>query len=90
MGYTCLKAVIAAMKAYADSEKKSEAVKFLKWCNEPIFRMAGSLTFDKRATAQYPDYKYYIIIDENGRRTLPEGVFLTETELYEHWKKTTK
>ena len=61
------------------------AIKFLEWCNEPVYRASGELGFRSRVNAQFPDYKEYIIIDQTGYSILPKGKFLTSEELFEYF-----
>jgi hypothetical protein len=61
------------------------AVKFLSWCNEPMYRAGGELGFRERALAQFPDYKEYILINEKGENVFGTGKFLTEKELFEEF-----
>jgi hypothetical protein len=63
----------------------SSAVEFLNWCNTPIYRAYGELSFRLRVQPQFPEYNTYIVINETGRSVFPEGKFLTTEELYEYW-----
>jgi hypothetical protein len=61
------------------------AVKFIKWCNEPMYRADGELGFRERALAQFPDYKEYILINEKGENVFGKGKFLTTQELFKEF-----
>lgn len=81
------------------AQKSSEitadiAIKFLEWCNEPMYRAEGELGFRERALAQFPDNKEYILINEKGENSFGKGKFLTAKELFEefinnHYEKYT-
>lgn len=61
------------------------AVKFLEWCNQPVYRADGELEFRLRVQPQFPDYKEYIIIDQTGYSILPKGKFLTTHKLFNYF-----
>lgn len=65
--------------------EKQNAAKFLDWCNEPVYRAPGNLSFESRAKAQFPDYNSYTLINDKGKSVLPEGKFLSAEELYDYW-----
>ena len=80
-------------KMFRDEENESdvnelpEAASFLDWCNEPIYRSPRDIGYQTRVKVQYPEYNSYIIIDSKGDNILPQGVFLSSSELYEYWLK---
>lgn len=65
----------------------NNAIEFLKWCNTPIFRSKGQLSFHKRATLQHADYDSYFVINDKGQSVFNEGVFPTTEELYDYYLK---
>ena len=82
----CQKAKSNSLMAQKSAEITTDvAVKFLSWCNEPIYRYHSELNFRPRAIAQFPDNKEYIIIDETGYSIFPKGKFLTEEELFNYF-----
>lgn len=79
----CIDEIISSSKPAEDI-----SIRFIEWMNFPIYQAPRSLSFQKRATAQFPDYKTYVIIDEKGKNILPAGKFLSPQELFEEFLKT--
>lgn len=61
----------------------AKATEFLNWCNTPMFRGSGELSFRLRVQPQYPDYNTFYVIDENGTSIFNKD--LTTEELYDYW-----
>ena len=61
------------------------AIKFLEWCNTPMYQGSGELSFKLRTQAHSPFYVHYLVIDESGNPVFPEGKFLTAEELFDYW-----
>lgn len=62
-------------------------IDFLKWCNTPIYRAPGELSFRTRVILQQPHCDCYLIIDETGQSILGEGAYLSPEELYDFYLK---
>ncbi len=67
------------------NEANNQAVEFLKWCNTPVYRAIGKLSFMLRIQPQFPEYNTYLVIDETGNSVFPNGKFLSAEELYEYY-----
>jgi hypothetical protein len=78
-------AIDYAYTKFKDLYKTNAFVEFLKWCDTPVYRANGELSFRLRVQPQFPDYQSYIIIDETGRSMLPTGKYLSIEEVYEYW-----
>jgi len=70
--------------------KNEIAIRFLEWCNTPVYRAAGELGFRLRVQPQFPEYNSYIILDETGYSVFPKGKFLTSQELFEYFLSVDK
>lgn len=74
---------------------KKVAVSFLSYCNEYHYKRI------RKATAQMPDLKYYLVIDKNGKNAfdpvfteneiIKKGEYhkyLSKEELFDYWINT--
>jgi hypothetical protein len=63
-------------------------VNFIQWMNEPIHGVTGALSHQSRCLAQAPEYKEYIITDNNGLAIEFDGKrFFTLAELLKIYKE---
>lgn len=73
-----------------EEEEVNEAIAFLKWCNDRIYRRPGDLGYQLRLQPQYPEYSTYVIINEQGDSVFPAGKFLSFEEVYQYWVNSNK
>ena len=63
-----------------------ELVKFIDWCNTPVYQAIGDLVPLRRVIAQLPDYMEYTVIDEDGEIIeYNDKMFLSSEELVEYY-----
>lgn len=56
---------------------------FAGWCLSRIQTYnSPNLAFTPRLVSMYPEYNTYIILDDNCKNILPEGVYLTLRQVY--------
>jgi hypothetical protein len=65
--------------------KREDVVKFLEWCNKPLYNIGNSIGWQLRVKALYPEYNTFYIFNKQGEVIHGRGIYLTAEQVYEYW-----